>query len=345
MPSARGASQKRGPAAPGRGPGAAGTRFAERFYLAAAPRYPRSVVDTAPARPPRLILILSSERSGSTLTRVVLGEHSRIVAPQELFLMRYPTYAAWRAAKPVAIESLLEFFRLLGIERSEAEIAAACRDMSVHDVYRWLLGHLAPDQRLLDKTPAYANDGETLRRSLALEPFYIWLLRHPLGVIESHVRLKLRDRHTPDLRGVARRVKDGFQRLAATASENLTALARQRETKWVVQQTIIREFLATVPAERQVRIRFEELVRRPEATLRVLCDALQLDLEPAMLDACGARRRMNVHLGDPNFHLHDRIDPATADAWRAVYAEERLTFETRRLMDALGIADGELSSR
>lgn len=287
--------------------------------------------------PPRLILILSSERSGSTLTRVVLGAHSTIVAPQELFLMRYPTYAAWRELKPVAIESLLELFRLLGDEKTEDEIARACRDMTIPEVYAWLLGHLGPEQRLLDKTPAYANDGESLRRSLSLAPFYIWLIRHPLGVIESDVRLKMRRRHTPDLRGVARRLRDGVWRAAASATDNLIPLARQREAKWVVQQTIIREFLATVPAEQRVRIYFEDLVRDPEATIGTLCRAMQLEPEPAMLEACGARQRMNVHLGDPNFHTHDRIDPATADAWRRHYSEDVLTFETRRLMDALGI--------
>lgn len=287
---------------------------------------------------PRLILILSSERSGSTLTRVVLGEHSKVVAPQELFLMRYPTYAAWREEKPVAIESLLEFFHLLGIQKTAAEVDGACGAMSIHDVYAWMLGHLQPGQRLLDKTPAYANDGETLRRSLDLDPFYVWLIRHPLGVIESAVRLKRRERHTPTLRGVARRLRDGFRSAAASASETLPFLARQRETKWVVQQTVIREFLATVPADRQHRIYFEDLVRRPEQSVRGLCDAVHLDVEPAMLEACGARRRMNVHLGDPNFHTHDRIDPATADGWRAHYSEDLLTFETRRLMDALGVS-------
>lgn len=295
---------------------------------------------------PRLILILSSERSGSTLTRVVLGEHSTIVAPQELFLMRYPTYAAWRELKPVAMESLVEFCRLVGRERSEAEIERTCAAMTIHDVYRWMLEQLGPDQRLLDKTPAYANDGETLRRSVPLEPFYIWLIRHPLGVIESHVRLKMRDRHSPDVRGLARRVKDGVRRAAAVATDNMIPLARQRETKWVVQQTIIREFLATVPAERRTRIYFEDLVCDPERTIRGLCAAMHLDLEPAMLEACGARRQMNVDLGDPNFHTHDRIDPATADQWRAHYSEAALTFETRRLMDALGVrATESVSSR
>jgi hypothetical protein len=55
----------------------------------------------------RLILILSSERSGSTLTRVVLGAHNGIVAPQEMFLLRYPDYATFKAQKAVALESVI----------------------------------------------------------------------------------------------------------------------------------------------------------------------------------------------------------------------------------------------
>jgi hypothetical protein len=286
----------------------------------------------------RLILILSSERSGSTLTRVILGEHDRIVAPAEMFLMRYPDYRTFRELKDVAIESLVELFDLVGHPHDAAAIDAACAGKSTLDVYRWLLGFLAPDQMLLDKTPAYANEGSTLRRSLPLEPFYIWLIRHPLGVIESHVRLKARERHTADLQGLGRLLRDQAVDSMAQLARGMTPRARQREIKWVVQQTIIREFLATVPEDRQCTLRFEDLVTDPEPQVRRLCDALAIDVQPKMLEACGARRRMNVHLGDPNFHTHDRIDPATAIAWRQHFSENRLTLETRRLMDAIGVA-------
>ena len=93
-------------------------------------------------------------------------------------------------------------FDLLGQPKDVAAIDEACRGMDILDVYRWLFGFLRPDQFLLDKTPAYANDGDTLRRSRPLKPHYIWLIRHPLGVIESHVRLKFRERHTKDLKGI-----------------------------------------------------------------------------------------------------------------------------------------------
>jgi hypothetical protein len=285
----------------------------------------------------RLILILSSERSGSTLTRVVLGANDRIVSPQEMFLMRYPDYRTFKEQKGVATESLVELFDLLGQPKDAAAIDAACRDKDILDVYRWLFGFLRPDQFLLDKTPAYANDGETLRRSRPLAPFYIWLIRHPLGVIESHVRLKFRERHTKDLKGIGRTLQDFVVDQVAKTANGMLPVARGREVKWVLQQTIIREFLATVPDAQKITIKFEHLVRDPEPVVTRLCSALGIDVQPKMLEACGARKVMNTSLGDPNFHTHDRIEAKTADTWKQFFTEKQLTLETRRLMDAIGV--------
>jgi hypothetical protein len=114
-------------------------------------------------------------------------------------------------------------------------------------------------------------------------------------------------------------------------------VARGREVKWVLQQTIIREFLASVPEAQKLVIKFEHLVRDPEPVVERLCAALGIGVEPKMLEACGARKVMNTSLGDPNFHKHDRIEAKTADAWREFYEEKQLTLETRRLMDAIGV--------
>ncbi len=285
----------------------------------------------------RLILILSSERSGSTLTRVVLGAHRRIVAPQEMFLMRYPDYRTFLEQKGVARESLVELFDLIGQPKDAAAIDAACRDKDILDVYRWLFGFLEPDQFLLDKTPAYANDGDTLRRSRPLAPFYIWLIRHPLGVIESHVRLKFRERHTKDLKGIGRTVQDFVVDKMVRTQNGMLPVARGREVKWVLQQTIIREFFATVPEEQKIIIKFENLVRDPEPIVTQLCTALGIAVEPKMVEATGARKMMNTSLGDPNFHTHDRIEAKTADTWKEFFDEKQLTLETRRLMDAIGV--------
>ncbi len=289
---------------------------------------------------PRFILILSSERSGSTLTRVILGANSRVVAPLEMFLMRYPDFRTFMEQKAVAMEAMVEFFGMIGQPKTADEIAAHCRDLTTPDVYRWLMSFLRPEQILLDKTPAYANDGDTLRRSLPLEPFYIWLVRHPLAVIESHVRLQHKRRHVQTPRGWAAWARDSLVEGFEGMAKGLSPVARQREVKWVMQNTTIREFVANLPPEQYCKIRFEDLVADPATQVQRLCDAIGIAMEPAMLEATGARKKMNVFLGDPNFHKHDKIDPAMAVGWRKFFSEDQLTYETRRLMDMVGVARG-----
>jgi len=294
------------------------------------------VLLTAPSER-RLVVLLSSERSGSTLTRVMLGEHSRMVAPQEMFLMRYSDYRAFRNDVPVAIESLVEFFELIGQPRDAGAIDTACSGMSTLDVYRWLLRSIPRGSYLVDKTPAYTNDGTTLRRSLALEPFYIWLIRHPLGVIESYLRMLFRQRYTMTPAGLGHRIRDYLVDQLTKSVHELPPAARQREVKWVIQQTIVREFLATVPADQKCVVQFEDLVRNPEALVKRMCAAIGVAFEPKMLDACRIPKVINARLGDPDFSKRDRIDATMADAWRRYFTEDRLARATHKLMDAIGV--------
>jgi hypothetical protein len=286
----------------------------------------------------RLIVLLSSERSGSTLLRVMLGEHSRIVAPQELFLLRYPDFHAWRAQKPVAIESIVELFFLLGRPLTEADVDAACQGRSIVAVYQWLFDHLPPGAFLLDKTPAYTNDSATLTRSAALRPFYIWLIRHPLGVIDSHVRLKTKERQR---RPLPRRALDPLRDVVERWSSGMPAVARERETKWVQQNLNVRNFLRHVPPEQQAAVHFEDLVHDPGAAVRTLCTAIGIELELGMAQP-ETRQVMNPALGDPNFHLHGGIDASPAESWQARYHEGQLRIETLQLMHQLGVLSPRL---
>ncbi|MBX3023715.1 sulfotransferase [bacterium] len=291
-------------------------------------------MDAWAAPPPaRLVLVLSSERSGSTLLRVILGEHSRIVAPQELFLLRYPDFDAWRARKPEALESLLEFFLLAGHPLSESAIEAACRGRATTDVYEWMLTHLPAGGLLIDKTPAYANDSIALVRSASLRPFYIWLIRHPLAVVDSHVRLK---EAAPDRRPLPRRVLRPIRAAVERLVGGMSALAREREAKWVVQNLNIQTFLRRIPGARRATVHYEDLVRQPDAVIASLCAAMGIAFEPGMLQP-ETRQRQNPHLGDPNFHRHAGIDRQTVESWRNRYEERHLRPETLQLMQQIGV--------
>lgn len=284
----------------------------------------------------KLILILSSERSGSTLLRVVLGEHHRVVAPAELFLMRYPDYAAWRSAKPEAMDSMTEFFELLGAPKTAGEIDAACRHLTTAETYRWMFGFLPPDGLLLDKTPAYANRMESLQRAEEFSPYYVWLIRHPLGVIDSQVRLKSKVEGLQGLGALRRKLRHRLDEAKGLLDQGMNEVARRREEKWVTQNQNIRDFLTSVPAARQSVVHFVDVVGHTEPTLERLCADMGLTLDAKMLRSHSKRRSMKPGIGDPNFDQHDRIERQMADRWRERFSETSLRATTRGLMREIG---------
>ena len=285
----------------------------------------------------RLLLILSSERSGSTLLRYLLGEHSRLISPQELFVLRYPDFATWRARKPVAMESVLEYFQLIGRPTSAAAIEKACRGRSAAQVYEWMLAQLPPRGILIDKTPAYANEMASLERSRPLAPYYVRLIRHPLGVIDSQVRLKskLRQRRT-EKGGALAKLRASAGDVVRQVTRHDEQVARRREAKWAAQTQNLAAFLRHIPASQQCTLYFEDLVRQPEAEIARFCAASGLERE-AQVGKLGAAPEMNIHLGDPNFHQHRQVDAEMADDWLARYQESWLRPETLALMTELEV--------
>lgn len=263
----------------------------------------------------------------------MLGEHSRVVAPAELFFMRYPDYVTWRRMKPEAAASITEYFELVGSPKSIGDVDEACRGLKTPRVYEWLYGFLPPGAFLLDKTPAYANTMEPLKRSVALTPFYIWLIRHPLGVIDSHVRLKEKELNGPRL--VRRRIN---RRVEGWLDGGMSKLARRREEKWVTQNSNIHRFLESIPERQKHAVRFEQLVTNPGATLQGLCAAIGIDFEDKIAKPHTKRRSMKPGIGDPNFDTHNRVDVEPATGWQQRFSERSLSPRTLDLMRAIGAA-------
>lgn len=282
---------------------------------------------------PKLIFILSSERSGSTLLRVILGKHPQIVAPAELFLLAYPDYATWRREKPIAIESLEEFFRLVGQNKHRAEIDIHCQNYTSTEVYRWMLSFLNERTYLVDKTPAYANRTEILKASTQLDSFYIWLIRHPLAVIDSYLRLRSKRRTGAGLRA---RGRSFLERAERVLDRGLNRAARRREAKWVQQQINIGRFLTSVPNNQKHTICFEDLVTAPECSLRRLLGDLGLAFEPAMLYPF-PRQIMKRGIGDQNFHTRSQIQPELALQWKQRFSEQSLRPQTSEVLKMLKV--------
>jgi amino acid adenylation domain-containing protein len=266
-----------------------------------------------PARNPAAVFILSPPRSGSTLLRVMLAGHRQLFAPPELQLLCFNDlderrktflgrYQFWLEG---TIRALMEIQHCSADEASQTIHEYELARMPVQDFYGRLQDWVAP-RILVDKTPAYAFDLTTLKRAEIYfkEPLYIHLIRHPNGMVRSFEDAKL----------------DQIFRY-----EHPYTTPEIAEILWTLSHQNILQFLDEVPSARQHRIKFEDLVKRPEAVMKRVCSFLNLEYDTAMIEPHqGKVEKMTdgIHglsrmLGDIKFHTHQMIDPDIADRWKA----------------------------
>ncbi len=278
------------------------------------------------ARNPRAIFVLSPFRSGSTLFRVMLAGHPRLFAPPELELLAFGSMGerarALTGRNSFAEEGLLRaVMELTGGDAAAARVWVARfaeREAPVAEVYRELQA-AAGGRLLVDKTPSYPLDLETLRQAEALfdEPLYLHLVRHPRAVIDSYVEARMERVYDFPYAGV-----------------------EQAELVWLLSQQNILAALSDVPAERVHRLRFEDLVTAPRESLSAVCAFLGLPFEPAMAEPYeGARMTDGIHaesrmMGDPKFHRHRRVEAEVAARSRG--AGSPLRAETAELAASFG---------
>jgi len=274
-------------------------------------------------RNPSAIFILSPMRSGSTLLRIMLAGNPRLFAPPELQLLGFENLAERKAAftgydKYLHEGVLRAIMEIRGCDAAQAESIVAGFEQSgaeTREFYAQMQQWTAP-RTLVDKTPDYAMDIEVLRRAEAIfdDPLYIHLARHPLGMIRSYEKGRFllespyRGRHDFTARQMA-------------------------ELTWLVSHRNILEFLKAIPASRQHRVRFEDLVANPDGILGNLCEWLEIPFAPEMSDPYkGGSERMTdgIHpmspqVGDANFYQHGRLKPEVAATWKQSYTEDFLS--------------------
>lgn len=280
------------------------------------------------ARPGRVGFILSSVRSGSTLLRVMLAGNRYLFCPPELNLLGWETLRERGLQKgastgPDGLEVALT--RLLHVPADEAlSIIADLSDVDVstEDVLAILM-RLAHPRVLVDKSPNNAARVSSMAQAerIAMDPRYVFLVRHPYSVIESILRNNFH--------------KIMSQTAGRSFPDSPESSFRAAEGIWFKMNWNIVRFLAGIQGPRFGLIRYEELVANPNSALASICALLGVPHDPAALDLRSGDRMLEGP-GDPNFGSHEAIVEELSDAWRRYVPPYALLNRSKILAKQLG---------
>ena len=282
---------------------------------------------------PRAIFILAPPRSGTTLLRVMLAGHPQLFAAAELQLLGFNTLGERRAAFSGKYSLWLEgtIRAVMQIHGCDADQAKRIleqyedQDMTTKQFYRVLQNWIAP-QTLVDKSPSYALDLETLKRAECdfEEALYIHLVRHPYAMVRSFERYRLEQ--------------------VFFMPEHPFSARELGELVWVVSHQNIVEFLDGVPEERRYRMHFEELTRQPQAVMEQMCQKLGLEYHPDLIEPYKDKEKKmtdgiyaaSAPMGDMKFNEYQGIDPKVAESWKEVMRDNFLGEVTWEWAERLG---------
>lgn len=276
---------------------------------------------------PEAIFIVGVSRSGTTLVRRILDSHSRVAIATENHYLGH--LLPWEGARvyfrrvgdlhdDAAVRRLVDLiyspefqrrsrFRELSpywrwltrrVRRDRVEAALLASDRSergIFEAFLRLYAEATGKSVIGEKTPAHLAYVETL-----LDWFpgaqVVHMVRDPRAVYSSEIRRRRERAVTVPYRWLVRvpALMDAFVLLQVTWA-------------WAVAVGRHRVLRRRYPGHYRV-VRFEDLVRQPEATLEALCGDLGVALEPRMLQQKVTSKGAKV--GQPGF------DAGAADRWR-----------------------------
>lgn len=239
----------------------------------------------------RQIFIGGCSRSGTTLLGAILGAHSECVCPPESHFKIGVLRSCRSKDGSVDLQAALRFIRMhwrfklweLEIDPHEAPSG------SYVELLEWLVKQFAASRGLrgsiwIDHTPENINYAPTLLK-LFPQAKIVHIIRDGRGVAASIMPLDW-----------------GPNTIIKTAG-------------WwqaMVQDGL--ELENSLPPEQIVRVKYEDLVYAPEEAVRRLCEHLELEYQPQMLQANGFQPPH--YTADQHTLIGKRPDPSRATRWK-----------------------------
>ena len=252
-----------------------------------------------------LLFVLCVPRSGSSLTTVMLQNHSQISAMQEMWFLLSLYDLRQRKNRPYGGTDIIhKFFN--GVLTDEL-FERACRAYAL-EVYNGLL-YSGEASLVVDKSPRYYLILEFLDR-LFPESRRIWLTRNPLDIAASYKK-------------VHQYLGEPFDLLEVLSGDKLNMKA--------VDMTLglmryVRYFSVTSPYA--IHIRYEQLASEPREELTKLCRFLGVEYEEGMerygesMQRGEAAQFFSMGVGDPFLTRHTEPHRQSINRWHEVLTRE-----------------------
>jgi hypothetical protein len=266
---------------------------------------------------PPPLFILSPPRSFTSIACAMLGNHPEMFGLAEVNLFWADTVGELR--KLHQKNQRLQF----GLLRSLAEIAFSEQtDETIKTARSWLLDNAEMStaelfrtmaswldgRTLIDKSPLHVmSDGPLQRIGRAFpDAYYLHLTRHPSDMLRSVEKVS-------DERGTASTEND---RMAARLIRS--AGTRVADELWLRPHLRILQFLETVPRDRRMRMRGEDLLSEPATYLAQVAgwlgkrtdpEAIEAMLHPEASPFAKLGPPSAPHGGDPNFMESPALRP------------------------------------
>lgn len=258
-----------------------------------------------------LIFVLSMQRSGSTLLQRMLATHPAVQTCSEPWIMLHPFYALRREGFTASYN---QEWAVLGLEQLVQLLPGGMDDYheAVRRMYSYLytraLGEDSGKTHFLDKTPRYYLIIPELVKTFPGASF-ILLYRNPLAVLSSLITS-----WCPDGK---------YHHLTKWATDMNEAPRRLIEAGQLL-------------GGRALRIKYEDMVARPEEHMEAICRHVGLDYAPGMSEY--GRKQMPVWaLGDKkSVYSKSRPDASHADKWMDVLKDAQVWRVSREYLDQLG---------
>lgn len=259
-------------------------------------------MSTTPSRPsPRApFFVIGSPRSGTTLLRLMLTSHPRLVVPPECGFMvwLHPAFGHWGAAEfadPANVSRLAgevsasRKFETWELDRAEIETAITHRAPRTYgeacdSIYRLFCTHAGKAMATWgDKNNYYLSHIPTLR-AIFPQARFIHIVRDGRDVACSYREVMTLDSHSP-------------------YRPSLPVAITQIATQWADDIRTIGAQLAAMDGDAAIELRYEDLTADPTRELTRLCDWLGERFDPGMLQ---------FHDGNRAQHL----EPAATMDWK-----------------------------